>query len=336
MTKEKDRENYGFACALISGNLKTLLGEADLQRVVESRQMDGAMNVLAEFGYGDGKALENPRDFTKVLKAEQKRVRDLVFSILPHEGELDFLQYPSDYHNAKVLLKAEFLGVDGTSYLLEDGSVPAAKMAEYIHDRNYLFLTLPMAHAVEEAVELFAKGRDPQEIDIVLDRACYADMYEKAVATDNDFLIGYVRLAIDLLNLTTCVRLRQMGQTWNFFQKVFLDDGHVSERIFTTSWEEPYNQLAEKLAPYGYQRIMADGGALVRSTGKYTLLEKLCDDARMDYLRDAKYITTGPEPVAAFYLAKESENKNLRMVLTGKLSNLSEETIKERLRKTYV
>ena len=38
----------------------------------------------------------------------------------------------------------------------------------------------------------------------------------------------------------------------------------------------------------------------------------------------------------AFYIAKESEIKNLRMVLTGKLAGTAEETIKERLRETYV
>ena len=34
--------------------------------------------------------------------------------------------------------------------------------------------------------------------------------------------------------------------------------------------------------------------------------------------------------------AKENEIKNLRMVLTGKLAGTAEETIKERLRETYV
>jgi len=110
----------------------------------------------------------------------------------------------------------------------------------------------------------------------------------------------------------------------------------IDEKVFTGNYEEAIPQLAEKLAPYGFREIVAKGGGLAVETGKYTLLEKLCDDKRIQYLSDAKYITAGLEPIAAFYLAKESEIKNLRMVLTGKLSGTPEETMKERLRETYV
>lgn len=335
MMKHREDE-YQFPSAVIRGNERTLLGKADLLKVVESKQFQGAMNVLAEFGYGDGKELANPRDFEGVLRAEQRRVTELVFSILPEKEELEMLLYPADYHNVKVLLKAEFLGIDPKVYLTEGGAVPSEKMSQMIKERNFMFLSLPMKYAIQEAIDLFAKGRDPQEIDIVLDKACYKDMLTQAEKTENDFLIGYVRLCIDILNLTTFVRLREMGKAWAFFQKVFLEGGTIDERVFTASYEEGYSQFADKLTPYGLRDVLAAGGAVVKETGKYTLLEKLCDDLRMKYLRDAKYMTAGLAPIMAFFIAKESEIKNLRMVLTGKLAGTSEETMKERLRETYV
>ena len=141
---------------------------------------------------------------------------------------------------------------------------------------------------------------------------------------------GYlVTIAVGL-----CILLAWKG--WDFFRKVFLEGGTIDEKVFTGNYEEAIPQLAEKLAPYGFREIVAKGGGLAAETGKYTLLEKLCDDMRIRYLADAKYITAGPEPIAAFYLAKESEIKNLRMILTGKLSKTPEETMKERLRETYV
>ncbi|MCI8609826.1 MAG: V-type ATP synthase subunit C [Firmicutes bacterium] len=330
------QEQYEFPCAVIRGNEKTLLSRTDLIRVIESKQFQSAIGILAEFGYGDGKELESPREFENLLRQEQRRVKELVFSILPEKESLAMLLYPADYHNVKALLKAEFLGIDPSPYLTEAGTVTAEKMSQMIKERNYMFLSLPMKYAVQEAVDLFSKGRDPQEIDIVLDRACYKDMLEAAAETEDDFLIGYVRLLIDILNLTTFVRLRQMGKGWTFFQKVFLVGGTIDERVFTSGYEEPYQQFADRLAPYGMREILADGGAVVKETGKYTLLEKLCDDKKIQYLRDAKYVTAGLEPLLAFYGAKESEIKNLRMVLTGKISGTSEEIMKERLRETYV
>ena len=266
MTKHRE-DQYEFPCAVIRGNERTLLSKSDMLKVIESKQFQAAMNVLGEFGYGDGKELESPRDFEKVLRAEQVRVSQLVFSILPEKEELEFLLYPNDYHNVKVTLKSEALGVPPKGYLVSGGTVEAETMAQMVKERNFIFFSLTMKQGIWEALDLFAKGRDPQEIDIILDKACYKDMLEKAEATEDEFLIGYVK---------------------------------------------------------------------VKESGKYTVLEKLCDDLRMKYIKDAKYVTAGIAPIAAFFIAKESEIKNLRMILTGKLSSASEEIMKERLRETYV
>ena len=161
-------------------------------------------------------------------------------------------------------------------------------------------------------------------------------MLKAAEEVENEFLIGYVRLLIDILNVITFVRLRQIKKPWTFFQKVFLEGGSIAENLFIGGYEESYHQLAEKFAPYGFREIFEKGAARAKSTGSYSLLEKLCDNKRMEYIRDAKYVSFGLEPAAAFLIAKESESKNLRMILTGKIAGTSKEVILERLRKTYV
>ena len=199
MAKIKE-DQYAFPCAIIRANEKTLLDGAALDRVLESDQMAQAMNVLAEFGYGDGKELANPRDFENVLRAELDRVRRLVFSIAPDKEEIELFLLPNDYHNAKVLLKSEFLGTDATPLLVDTGTAAAEKLAQMVSERNYVFLSGEMKEGLLEAADIFSKGRDPQEIDIILDKACYREMQRRAELTENDFIIGYVRLLIDILN----------------------------------------------------------------------------------------------------------------------------------------
>ena len=335
MTKRKE-DQYAFPCAVIKSNEKTLLAGSDLERVLDSDKISQAMAVLGEFGYGDGKELANPRDFEKVLREELDRVYKLVFSIVPDKGEIELFLLPSDYHNAKVLLKSEFLGVDPTPLLVDTGLIPAEKLVQLVRERNYVFLSSEMKEALTEAAEIFSKGRDPQEIDIILDKACYKDMYRRAELTENDFIIGYVRLLIDIMNVNTFIRLREIGRPVEFFKKVFLVGGDIEERVFAASYEEGYQQLADKLAPFGFRDVFAQGALLVQNEGKYTLLEKLCDDMRMKYIRDARYVSFGIEPVCGFLIAKESEIKNLRMILTGMLAGTAKEVTKERLREAYV
>ena len=106
--------------------------------------------------------------------------------------------------------------------------------------------------------------------------------------------------------------------------------------FFVSAYEESYQQVADKLRPYGFGDIIEKGAAEVRNTGLYSLMEKMCDDRLMRYIKDAKYVPFGPEAAAAFLLAKESEIKNLRMILTGKIAGTPKEVISERLRETYV
>ena len=68
----------------------------------------------------------------------------------------------------------------------------------------------------------------------------------------------------------------------------------------------------------------------------FTAFEKACDDYLTEYVKEAKYKTLTPEPVAAYILAKETEAKCVRIIMTCKLHNIDAETIKERVREAYV
>ena len=73
-----------------------------------------------------------------------------------------------------------------------------------------------------------------------------------------------------------------------------------------------------------------------RDTGLYSLMEKLCDNKRIEFVKKSRFVSFGIEPAIAYIVAKESEIKNLRMILNGKIANTPKEVILERLRETYV
>lgn len=335
MSKYKE-DSYIFCAALMRARERTLLSEAALTKAAEAATVQEVMTILAEYGYGDGKPLENPRDFVEVLARREEETYAEVFSALPDSEELELFTCPKDYHNAKAALKAESLGVDPEKYMSAGGRIRPEAMVEMIREKNFVFFSTEMKEAIAEAEEVFGKGRDPQEIDIILDKACYREMLRRAEDTDNKFLTGYVRLLIDMLNVSAFVRLRQIGKPWIFFQKVFLEGGNVRENLYISGYEDTYQQLAEKFRPYGLGEIMEKGAQEVQKTGMYALMEKLCDDKRLSYIRDAKFVSFGLEPAAAFLIARENEIKNLRVILTGKIAGTPKEVILERLRKTYV
>lgn len=330
------KDEYQYPCAVIRGNELTLLSASDLNRVAEAGNIQAAMTVLHEFGYGDGKELANPRDFEGILAAEQQRVNELVLSVIPERENLAFLQFPVDYHNAKVILKAEALGTAPETYLLEGGRVEGGELAVMVKERNFLFTPPVLRDAILETIEAYGKNRDPQEIDVLLDRACYAEMLKEAETAGEDFVTGYVKLLIDILNIQAFVRIKQIGKPVEFLAKVFLNGGNVDLSLLTELYGEGYPQIGERLDLYGFGEVIGHGAAAAAENGSFALMEKLCDNLKVRYAKGAQFIMAGIEPVAAFYVAKEIELKNLRMVLTGKLVGIPEETLKERLREAYV
>lgn len=335
MAKRK-LDEYTFADAYIGSFSKYLMNRRDLMRLANCKDLDSAEAILQEFGYGEAKELHEG-DVEAFIRREQNKHFDLIYDTLPYRKELALCLYPYDYHNVKVCLKAEFLGITpDDTYLVSTGDIDWMKIVAMVRDRNYAFMPVQMKDAIIEATDLFSRGGDPQEIDIILDKACYKEMLESAEETEEEFLIEIVKLQIDLLNLKTFVRLKGIDKPWSFFQKVFLEGGNIGIQFFISSYEDTFGQVADKLEPYGLKDVMNEGGREINETGDYNLFEKLCEDALMEYNKKAKYLSFGIVPIAGYWYAKEVEIDNLRIILTGILIGSSAEEMGERLREPYV
>lgn len=304
--------DYIFPCVVVRSKEVELLNREEILKLLELDSVQDIMNVLAEHGYGDGKELENPREFEGILSKNLEETYETVYSTIPDEKELNFFKYPNDYHNLKVLLKAEFLETDARDLMIDSGTIPADQMEEMLRRRDFTQMTVEMRTAVDEAIELFAKSRDPQEIDIRLDKACYKDMLTDAEESGNQFLKEYVMQRIDLLNIDAFVRLKEVGKPRTFFKRVFLEGGNLDE-----------NAIEQRAA------------LIVNEVG-VSGVEKYLDNQKMEYVKDALYVPFGIEPIVGYLQAKESEVMNLRMILTGKISGMDDALIRERLRDTYV
>ena len=327
--------DYTFACAQVRSAEKNLLNKERLGVMVEAKTMEDARKVLQAVQYGAEGETILPAAYERTLVQETSKLYRFLTSIAPDEKEFRIFSYPFDYHNIKTLLKAEFLGVDGKAVLMEGGTIDAATMAVLVKERNFIPMTNHMKAAIEESVDTHARTRDPQCVDLICDRECYADVLEAAKGTGNAFVIGYVRLLIDTINLKTFVRCQKMGQPWSFFGTVFLPGGNIDEKVFVAGYDEPFHQFAARLVPYALMGAAEEGGASMKETGSFTALEKLCDDALIQYAKQAKYISFGLEPLIAYAVAKQMEIKSVRIILAGKAAGLEPALIRERLRETY-
>ena len=79
----------------------------------------------------------------------------------------------------------------------------------------------------------------------------------------------------------------------------------------------------------------AEAGAQALQGGPLTEFERLCDDGVMDYLRQARRVPFGEEPVIGYLCARQGEATAIRTVMSGRMAGLDGATIRSRLRRTY-
>ena len=66
--------DYIFPCVVVRSREVDLLSREETLKLLELDSVQDIMNVLAEHGYGDGKELENPRDFEAILSKNMEEM----------------------------------------------------------------------------------------------------------------------------------------------------------------------------------------------------------------------------------------------------------------------
>ncbi len=334
-TRSNDTQ-YAYSVSRIRAIERKLLDKGKLDRMVEAKSPDEALKVLNEADYGKSGSDSTIYEYENLLRDENKKVYNLMKEIAPEPDVFDLFLISNDYHNIKVLLKSEFSGQDNDSLLVESGSIPSGKLKTMIRDRNMANMPTIMKNAVDECIEAYNKTLDPQIIDIILDKASFKQMKDTSIKSGSKFIKDLVTLFIDLANIKVFLRVKALNKTWDFLQKVLIPEGSISSKLFIQNLENPLDSFVDALQFTSLGAFLQEGIESFKTTGTLTKFEKLSDNLILNYVKKAKYISLGIEPLVGYLMAKEMEIKNARIVMVGKINNISNEVIKERLREAYV
>lgn len=334
MAKIRDTD-YLSLSARVHAMEVSLLSRERMERMLEARTDEEAVKVLTECGYAELNQV-TPEGVDRILAGQRETLLRELEGALPDPRFLEVFKIKYDYHNLKTLLKAEALGREHDRLLVDAGRIPAAELKQRLSGASQGGgLPGALDKAVREAREVLHATGDPQRLDFALDRAYFAEMAALARDTGSEYLKGYVAILVDAANLRCLVRALRMGKGADFLKGVLFQGGSVGERGILTVAANGGSGLAELYASTSLRAAAEAGAAAVRGGG-LTAFEKECDDAVTRYLAGAKYVPFGEAPVIGYLAAVDSELTNLRIILSGRMAGLDGDTIRERLRETYV
>ncbi len=329
--------DYAYASARIRAKEPKLLGKSHFDRMLEAPVAAEAYKVLAESEYGKtGGNTTSVFAFEELLAGEMQKCYQLLMEIAPQAELLKAFQRRHDYFNIKVLLKAEFSGKQTLPILMETGTIGSEAMSRMIRERDYSELTPIMQEMIEETRDVFSRTQDPQAVDLLLDRASYRQLTADLNGIGSPYLHTIARIMTDITNIKMFIRARSLNKSWDFIRKLLLEDGSIREKVWLENGEKPVDDFVEEIRTSEYGEVTGKGWELYKAKNNISGLEKLLDDLLMKFVREAKMVTMGVEPLIAYLFAKETEIRNVRIIMTGKINKLPVDLIRERLREGYV
>ena len=326
-----NKEDYLYISSLLRAREPRMLNRDRAERMLDAPNVEDAAKMLTDSGYEDMSQM-TVKQIENALSDRRAAVFHELESLVPNTAALDLFRLKYDYHNAKVLIKSEAMHRNDASLLSNSGRIAPDVMQKRFQEDRLRDLPGELGSASEEGRALLNRSANPQLSDFLLDKAYFREMNALAEALDSDFARGYVALLADSTNLRSAVRILRMGKDIGYLREALVSGGSVSEE-----------RLIQGISGEGLASVFA-GSALAKaaqlgadavSGGTLTAFELACDNAVAGYLADAKLCSFGEESVIAYLAGTENELTAVRMILTGRLSGVPSDTIRERLRDLY-
>ena len=335
----EQRYRYTYAVARIRYLERELLTKPFFHSLVEAPTFEDTKKLLGETVYG----LSEEKDFDVLWEDETRRVSKIVRELMPDMRLAKFFGYGYDIFNLKVLFKNRLLAKRGLQknwdVLVDMGTISIDRLVSIVENEIYEYLPFhrwDVAYLVKELVAEMEKDTlDTRFVDLTWDKIYFKFLLQEAFASGEEFLVKYVKTLIDITNILTFFRSKMRDEEKSYLATVLIDGGMVDTEKFINNYQENLDGIVKALAYSPYGKLIADVVSVFEEKRSLAVIEKQVDNYLVSFVDRCRYIMFGIEPVVAFWIAKEIEVKNLRIIITGKRAGIPDELLKERLRDVY-
>ena len=316
---------YIYAVARIRSQELHLLNAQFLESLVSSGSEEAALKMLAEKGWGsEGQNAE------EILTGEEQKIWDLIGELVKDLSVFNVFRCENDYHNLKAAIKEACTGGTHPGIYVEDGTFPAKKMEEAVSAREFTALPERMREPAERAMDTLLQTRDGQLCDCILDRAALEAIRDAGRVSGSDLLALYGELTAAAGDIKIAVRALRTGKDRDFLSVALADCGTLDTGRLADAASDSMEALAAYLDTTPYS------GAVEELKKSLCSLERWCDDLMIEKIRPQLTNCFGLDPLAAYILARRTEIKSVRIILTCLRNSCPDYVMRERVRATYV
>ena len=325
-----DNQFY-YAVARIRSRELTLLNQSFIDQLLGARSIEEAMRLLQDKGWHmpDEYTTESDR-VEKMLSAEKKKTWELIEELVDDMSVFDVLLIENDYHNLKAAVKEAMTSDHHPEIFINGGTIEPRVMEEAVETRDFTPLPDEMEPVAEKALETLLHTHDGQLTDVIIDKAALIAIGKAAKKSGSPVLELYAGLKVASADIKIAIRAVKTGKDKNFIMEALAPCDTLDTEKLAEAASEGMDSIYDYLALTRYSDAVAE---LKKSPSAF---ERWCDNL---IIRNIRSEITHPYtigPLAAYIIARENEISTVRIVLSGLINDLPEESVRERAREMYV
>ena len=316
--------DYAYCVARIRANERYLLKEKELSELIECKNLDSALQYLI-----DKKWIEQKGEISDCVKYQSEKLWQLLSESVPDKNELDILCVVNDFFNIKAAVKCHFTDTDPYAYYVKPTTINLDELTQNVSAHKFLAIGGTKGECAEESYKTACLTENGQNADIIIDRACI-DEIRKYSETKSGVTAKICGFICDTANIKIAYRCAMTNKKRDFTETAIGECTAVSRKELIEAALKGKDAVAEYLAKTSYSVLSQ---VYLTSAAEF---EKMCDNEIIAMAKKSVFTAFGFDPVCAYYYAKLTEIKCVRIILTGLKSGADKSEIKERMRALYV
>lgn len=327
---------------------KYLLDQTDIDRMVGAKDVQEALKVLENTNYArelkESISKILPKDYRKILLTDLQIGKKLLLYLVEDVTLIKLTLLTFDIHNIKIFFKEKFFTPLEKVCLMRLISLHGSQKPEELRkavEGEKADIDEDFQRLIKETEEKFKKKPLASELDIYLDKKIWHLSSLLAKKMESDFLQNFIKKKIDILNLKTILRAYLLNKLEKL-EEWLIEGGNIGIKKFAVLGKaqniREAIQVLIPLFPKKIARVMElylregetpyqnfEGGSLDK-------LFRELDNIEIEELKESKFISEGPEIIFCYFLARFNANRNVRIILEGKLEGFEQGEILEKIR----
>jgi V/A-type H+-transporting ATPase subunit C len=284
------------------------------------------MNFLISKGWGYGYNYDN---YELVLEEELEKGWNFILELSKEKEPFAVFLCQNDYENLKMCIKSIAANLKEELIYSPRGLLLPEEIYNIVKNNEIEKLPNYMQNSAREATKVLLQTEDGQLCDIILDKDMLKTMNSFAEQSDCDLIKYYSSTIIDCANIKIIVQAVKAGKNAEFLKRACSEYGKISVSELIKSGIKGINEFCKYLTFTEYSGCVGPLSESMRS------FEKWRDDRIAMRAKEERKDLFSIGPLVAYVLTKMNEIRTARIIISGKINNISEEVLRERVRMTY-